>query len=392
MTSQSGPIGVFLIFLRLGLVSFGGPVAHLGYFREAFVTRRKWLSDTAYAQLVALCQVLPGPASSQVGFALGLHRAGMGGALAAWLGFTLPSALVMMLFALYYQQLNHWLGSDWLHGLKVAAVAVVAQAVWGMGRALCPDRRTRTLAVLAMCGVLLLPGPGWQVLIILTAGGLGSRLLPVEPAELDGPELRLPYSRRWAWAFLLVSLALLIALPLSVLLLPGSDLRLLDSFYRAGALVFGGGHVVLPLLQAEMVPSGLVGQDSFMAGYGMAQAVPGPLFTFAAYLGMQATGTGGALVALLGIFLPGFLLLLGVLPFYHGLYDKPLMQSALRGINAAVVGILLAALYQPVWLTAILSIRDFVLLGLSMLLLMSWQRPVYQVVGFCALAAGLGWH
>jgi chromate transporter len=378
---------VFAVFLRLGLSSFGGPVAHLGYFREEFVRRRGWLDERAYADLVALCQFLPGPASSQVGMAIGLYRAGLWGSLAAWLGFTLPSALLLVLFALGVARLEELGPTGWLHGLKVVAVAVVAQAVWGMAQSLTPDRPRVTLAIAAAIVALLLPGSLVQVAIIAASGVVGAWLL--RGAALEGSQpLPLRLGRRWGLLFLGLFFALLLALPM---LRQAPALAFFDSFYRAGALVFGGGHVVLPLLQAEVVPPGWVDPQAFLAGYGAAQAVPGPLFTFAAYLGavnqMGLEPLLGAALALVGIFLPAFLLVAGALPFWNRLRGYTRVQAALQGVNAGVVGILLAALYNPVWTGAIRNSADFALALGCFTLLAHWKAPPWLVV---LLAAGVG--
>ncbi|MBW8314092.1 MAG: chromate efflux transporter, partial [Hydrogenophaga sp.] len=365
---------VFLIFLRLGLTSFGGPVAHLGYFRTEFVERRRWLGEAAYADLVALCQFLPGPASSQVGMALGLGRAGYAGAFAAWAGFTLPSAIALIALALGLTQagdaLQSGAGAGLLHGLKVVAVAVVAQAVWGMARSLCPDAHRRALMLATAALLLIWPGTGTQLLAIALAGVLG--LLLMRPAA-DAPHepMSVPVSRRAGAAWLALFFALLLCLPLLAAALPTQALALIDAFYRAGALVFGGGHVVLPLLQAEVVPTGWVSQDAFLAGYGAAPAVPGPLFTFAAFLGasMSAAPTGwiGGLIALLAVFAPSFLLVAGALPFWESLRAQPRVRAALMGINAAVVGLLLAALWNPVITSGIRGVGDGLLAGVALL-------------------------
>lgn len=382
---------VLLIFLRLGLTSFGGPVAHLGYFREEFVSRRRWLSERSYADLVALCQFLPGPASSQVGIALGLSRAGYAGALAAWAGFTLPSALLLILLALGIAHDSHLIPGGVLHGLKVVAVAVVAQAVWGMARNLCTDVPRLTLMAGTTCVVLFEPSAWAQVSVIAVAAVIGLWLFkPGQATEHDA--LPLAVSRR-AGAFWLSLFALLLAgLPLLAQWQPGDLTALVDAFYRAGSLVFGGGHVVLPLLQAEVVPTGWVSNQAFMAGYGAAQAVPGPLFTFAAFLGastdLALSGWVGAMVCLLAIFAPAFLLVLGALPFWQVLRRSPRAQAALIGVNAAVVGLLLAALYQPVWTSAILRAADFGLAVVALVALMAWKLPPWSVVLGCALA---GW-
>ncbi|CRQ90069.1 putative chromate transport protein [Pseudomonas aeruginosa] len=331
-------LAVFLAFLKLGCSAFGGPIAHLGYFRDEFVRRRGWLSESSYADLVALCQFLPGPASSQVGMALGLARAGYPGALAAWLGFTLPSALLLVLFALGLGRWGALLPEGVLHGLKIAAVAVVAQAVWGMGRSLCPDRPRLTLMALSCASVLAWPTAWTQVAVIAGAGLAGRALLKTEAVE--GHE-RLPIAigYRGALLFLTLFAVLLVCLPLAARLWPEQWLRLLDAFYRAGSLVFGGGHVVLPLLQAEVVPKGWVDGDTFLAGYAAAQAVPGPLFTFAAFLGAASgpapNGWSGALLCLLAIFLPSFLLVAGALPFWERLRHERRVRATLAGVNAA---------------------------------------------------------
>jgi chromate transporter len=343
---------VLAVFFRLGLTSFGGPVAHLGYFREEFVTRRRWLDDRSYADLVALCQFLPGPASSQVGIAIGLLRAGYAGALSAWIGFTLPSALAMVLFAYGVSALGDVSGSGWLHGLKVAAVAVVAQAVLGMARTLAPDRERATLAVSAAIVVLAVPSAWGQIGAIIMGGVVGITMLRRE-APVDHAALPLRVSRTTGAVMLVWFFALLIGLPLLSALTPAQSVKEFDAFYRAGSLVFGGGHVVLPLLQASVVSPGWVSNDAFLAGYGAAQAVPGPLFTFAAYLGavMRPPPNGwiGATLCLVAVFLPSFLLVIGALPFWEELRQQATAQAALRGVNAAVVGLLLAALYHPVW-------------------------------------------
>ncbi|MNM44284.1 Chromate transport protein [compost metagenome] len=390
-TEQCRPWQVFLIFLRLGLTSFGGPVAHLGYFRTEFVTRRHWLSERGYADLVALCQFLPGPASSQVGIALGLSQAGYRGALAAWVGFTLPSALALMLIAQGITEAGQAMPDGIVHGLKVAAVAIVAQAVWGMGRNLCPDLPRITVMVVASCWVLLMPSAWMQVGVIAVAGVLGLFIFkPDQPADHDA--LPVTVSRRAGLYWLTLFFILLMGLPLLNALWSSQTLSLLGAFYRSGALVFGGGHVVLPLLQAEVVPSGWVSNETFLAGYGITQAMPGPLFTFAAFLGasMQSAPSGwlGGLLCLVAIFAPSFFLVFGTLPFWEQLRRNLRMQAAMQGFNAAVVGLLLAALYQPVWITAIVQPQDVVLALVALMALMVWKLPPWQVVIMCALA---GW-
>lgn len=389
MAKQSGAqvriSEVFRVFLWLGLTSFGGPVAHLGYFRTEFVERRRWLSEAAYADLVALCQFLPGPASSQVGFALGLMRAGPWGAAAAWLAFTLPSAVVLVLFALGAAVLDGPVASGLIHGLKIVAVAIVAHAVWGMARNLCPDKTRTGIALLAVFTVVFLSGPMGQVSAIV-AGGLAGLILCREVAMPTQERLHFSISRQAGIVALILFAGLLIVLPL----LAGSGvwLDILDAFYRSGALVFGGGHVVLPLLEAEVVQSGWVTPDAFLTGYGAAQAVPGPLFTFAAYLGALLPGVNalaGALLALLAIFAPGFLLLVGVLPFWNRFRQWGSAQALMRGANAAVVGILAAALYQPVWTSAIIGPYEFAMALTGFLLLTVWKLPAWAVVIVIAL-------
>lgn len=376
---------VFLAFLLLGLTSFGGPIAHLGYFRTEFVARRQWLTEQAYADLVALCQFLPGPASSQVGFALGLMRAGPWGAAMAWLAFTLPSAIVLVLFAFGAAVLDGPIASGIIHGLKVVAVAIVAHAVWGMARNLCPDKTRAGIALAAVFTVVVVSGPLGQVAAIVLGGLVGLALCRDSAAATPSEPLHFPVSRRAGTIALGLFAALLVLLPL----LAGSTiwLAIADAFYRSGALVFGGGHVVLPLLEAEVVQSGWITPDEFLAGYGAAQAVPGPLFTFAAYLGALLPGINGilgALLALVAIFVPGFLLLVGVLPFWNQFRQWGSAQALMRGANAAVVGILGAALYQPVWTSAIIGPYEFVLALTGFLLLTVWKLPAWAVVAIVA--------
>jgi chromate transporter len=388
---EANPGLIFLIFLRLGLTSFGGPIAHLGYFREEFVNRRGWLSDQAYADLVALCQFLPGPASSQVGIALGLSRGGYAGALAAWAGFTLPSAIALIVFALGIASWGALLPGGVLDSLKVVAVAVVAQAVWGMARNLCTDTARITIMAAASCLVLAWPSALGQVGVIVGAGILGLLLFKAPP---DVPHEPLPIiaSRRAGAAWLGLFVLLLLALPIVAQAWPASTLAMIDAFYRSGSLVFGGGHVVLPLLQAEVVPTGWVSNASFLAGYGAAQAVPGPLFTFAAFLGASMTqapsGWLGGLICLAAVFVPSFLLVFGALPFWEELRRSRHTQAALAGVNAAVVGLLLAALYQPVWTSAIRQPVDFGLALIALIALMFWKLPPWLVV---IASAAAGW-
>ncbi len=396
--AAAGPPGggsaleVLGVSTRLGLTSFGGPIAHLGYFREEYVARRRWLDEQTYADLVALCQFLPGPASSQVGIAIGIGRAGLLGGLAAWLGFTLPSALALVAFALGVRALGVT-ESGWLQGLKIVAVAVVAQAVWGMARQLAPDRTRATIAIGAALVALAWQSALAQILVIAAAGLLGWRLLPAGEI-VARPHGRVPVGRRLAVACWVAFFGLLIALPLLRQATASGAVAVFDSFYRAGSLVFGGGHVVLPLLQAEVVPPGWLTDEQFVAGYGAAQAVPGPLFTFAAYLGAVIAPLPnpivGAAVALVAIFLPSFLLVIGALPFWDALRARPAFQAALRGINAAVVGILLAALYTPVWTSAtdgpLAGPAPFALALAAFGLLQFWKLPPWLVVALAALA------
>jgi chromate transporter len=386
--ARSSPAEVFRVFLRLGLTSFGGPVAHIGYFREEFVARRKWLDERAYADLVALCQFLPGPASSQVGMAVGLSRAGYLGALAAWTGFTLPSAIALVLFAYGVAAIGGVAGSPWLQGLKIAAVAVVAQAVLGMMRTLTPDRERATLAVAAAILAIAVPTAWGQVGAIVLGGVVGRLWLRTGSPVSDGIALPLTVGRAAGAVWLALFFALLVALPILAAKTQSLPLDLIDAFYRSGALVFGGGHVVLPLLQAEVVPPGWVANSEFLAGYGAAQAVPGPLFTFAAYLGGVIGGWPIAALCLVAVFVPSFLLVAGALPFWEDLRRRTWAQSMLLGINAAVVGLLLAALYNPVWTSGITSAKDFALAMAAFLALYMWNVTPWLVVLLCAIVAG----
>lgn len=376
---------VFLVALRLGLTSFGGPVAHLGYFHQEYVVRRGWLDERRYADLLALCQFLPGPASSQVGIAVGTVRAGYLGGLLAWLGFTLPSAIALIVFALVVGSLDVT-DAGWLHGLKLAAVAVVAQAVWGMARNLATGRERATIAIVAAGFVLVAPSAATQVLVI-AAGALVGVLLFREGGSTDEVEAT-PRRRRSVFWLMLFALGL-VGLPLVA---AAADLRtvsVFDAFYRTGSLVFGGGHVVLPLIEQEVVPPGWLDEDTFIAGYGAAQAVPGPLFTFAAYLGaafeVEPNGVAGGLLALVAIFLPSFFLVWGVLPFWERLRAVPSVRSALVGVGAAVVGLLAAALYDPVWTSAVFEPRDLALALAAFGLLVAWKAPPWLVVVLAAL-------
>ena len=388
--AKGTPVEVFAAFLKMGLTCFGGPVAHLGYFRDEFVTRRGWLSDAAYADLVALCQFLPGPASSQVGFALGLMRAGWLGALAAFAAFTLPSALAMMGLALTAASVSGVGFSGAVQGLKIVAVAIVAQAVWGMARTLCPDGPRAAMAVGAVALLAVLPG--WAGMAgAIFAGAVAGLWLGRGAARGAAADLAVPVSHGQAWLALAAFGVLLAGLPM--LAGQAQGIAVLDGFYRAGALVFGGGHVVLPLLQAEVVAPGWVSADSFMAGYGAAQAMPGPLFAFAAFLGasMQAppSGWSGGVLCLLAIFAPSFLLVAGALPFWNRLRGNARMRAALSGINAAVVGLLLAALYDPVWTGAIHAPRDIALALAALAALALWKLPPWLVVTGCGVAGAM---
>jgi chromate transporter len=386
---QKGNAGeVFAAFLKLGLTSFGGPVAHLGYFRNEFVERRKWLDEQTYADLVALCQFLPGPASSQVGISIGLMRAGYFGALAAWTAFTLPSALALVLFAYGLAASGNALGSGWLHGLKVAAVAVVALAILGMARTLTPDRERASLAVLALVIALAIPSAWGQIGAILVGAVIGAAFLKAESPSAPAM-LKLPASRASGIFALAIFAALLVGLPILAATTGDQNIRLFDTFYRVGSLVFGGGHVILPLLQAEVVPAGWISNDAFLAGYGAAQAVPGPLSTFAAYLGAIIGGWETAVICLVAIFLPSFLLVVGILPFWEGLRRGTMAQAVLRGVNAAVVGLLLAAFYSPVWTSGIFTRADFGLAAVAFLLLFLWRTPPWLVVVLCAAGGQL---
>jgi len=383
---------VLMVFLRLGLTSFGGPIAHLGYFREEFVGKRRWLDDRTYADLVALCQFLPGPASSQVGIAIGLSRAGYAGALAAWTGFTLPSAIALVIFAYGVDALAGAGGTGWMHGLKVAAVAVVAQAVLSMMRSLTPDAQRATIAVVAAMVVLALPSAITQVGAI-AAGGLVGIMLLRSDAPTDHVSLPLAIGRRTGAVMLVLFFVLLIGLPLLASASTSHGLKLVDAFYRAGSLVFGGGHVILPLLKESVVSTGWATNDAFLAGYGATQAVPGPLTTFAAYLGVvmkpEPHGLVGAALCLVAVFLPSFFLVFGALPFWEELRRRKAAQGAMRGVNAAVVGILLAALYDPVWTAGITSPLDFALGVGAFLLLFMWKTPPWLVVILCAIGGAL---
>jgi chromate transporter len=394
---DGSPLEVLRIFAKLGVSCFGGPIAHIGYFRDEFVTRRRWLDEQAYADLVALCQFLPGPASSQVGFSIGLMRAGYLGGLAAWTGFTLPSAILLVLFAYGAASLNGPLGTGLLHGLKLVAVAIVSQAVWGMARSLCPDRERASIAAVAAVVILFSTTSVAQIAAILLGAVVGLWLCRGAPPA-PGGHVSMPVSRRAGAAALAAFFILLVGLLAVQGHAEPSGLNLFAAFYRAGALVFGGGHVVLPLLREAFVAPGWISDDTFLAGYGAAQAVPGPLFTFAAYLGTvvqaQPHGLAGAALGLFGIFLPGILILIGMLPFWDAFRIRPGAQAAMRGVNAAVVGILGAALYNPVFTSSVKGPGDFAIALVGFVLLTAWRAPPLIVVvasacGGMALALAL---
>lgn len=375
---------VLRVSTKLGLTSFGGPVAHLGYFHNEYIRRRKWMDERSYADLVALCQFLPGPASSQVGIGIGVMRAGLMGGVAAWIGFTLPSVIALVLFAYLLQGFDIG-NAGWIHGLKLVAVTIVAHAVLGMGQKLTPDRNRATIAIIAATVTLLWQTAISQALIIVLAGIIGLFLYKnTKIPEL--PDIRVPIKRSLAVICLVLFFGLLIILPFLRGITSLQWLPMFDSFYRSGSLVFGGGHVVLPLLEREVVPMGWLSKEDFLAGYGATQAVPGPLFTFAAYLGAIMNGWTGAIIATLGIFLPAFLLVVGALPFWDSLRRKPIIQGALVGVNAAVVGILLAALYDPIWTSSILAPADFALASILFIMLVFWKTPPWVVV----IAGALG--
>ena len=379
---------VFTAFLKLGLTSFGGPIAHLGYFRNDLVQRRKWIDEKGYADLVALSQFLPGPASSQVGFALGLLRGGPLGALAAWAAFTLPSAVLLVAFAFGAAAFGGPIGTGVIAGLKIVAVAIVAQAVWGMAKNLCPDRERATIALGAVLVVVLVAGSLGQVTAIVAGSAAGLLFCRNHQAEISR-HIDFPVSKTFGAISLVFFCALLFGLPVLAAATSSQGLAVFDAFYRAGSLVFGGGHVVLPLLESEVVRSGWVSHERFLAGYGAAQAVPGPLFTFAAYLGAvlgpEPNGLTGACIALGAVFLPGFLILLGVIPFWDSFRKRERAQALMRGANAAVVGILGAALYDPVFTSAIVGPLQFALALSCFVLLMAWKAPPWLVVIVAAM-------
>jgi chromate transporter len=390
LAASAGSVAeVFAAFLKLGLTSFGGPIAHLGYFRRELIERRKWIGEGEYAQLVALCQFLPGPASSQLGFSLGLLRAGWPGALAAFVAFTLPSALLLFAFAAALPQISGTIGNAAIHGLKLVALAVVAQGVLGMARQLCPDAPRATIATLA-AAVILLFGAAWVQLVAVALGAVAGLAVCRNVEPVAGGGLHLRYGPALGWTLLAVFALLLVGLPLAA---TGSDdlLAIAAGFYRAGALVFGGGHVVLPLLEETVVKPGWISPDEFLAGYGAAQAVPGPMFTLAAYLGARLPGSAGGLVgasvALVTIFLPGFLLVAGALPHWRRIAGWPSAARAIAGVNSAVVGLLGAALYDPVWTSAVRGPVDLAIALVGFTLLVAWRASALAVVVWCVLAS-----
>jgi chromate transporter len=382
------PLEVLFAFVKLGVGSFGGPIAHIGYFREEFVVRRRWLDERAYADLVGLCQFLPGPASSQVGFSIGLLRAGFAGALAAWTGFTLPSAMALVLFAYGAGKLAGPVGTGLLHGLKLVAVAIIAQAVWGMARTLTPDRERASIAVVAAL-IILFSATSVAQIAAIAFGGIAGLVLCRGAEPPAAGHLTLPVSRTVGLCALAAFFLVLLGLPILHSFVASPGLALFEAFYRSGALVFGGGHVVLPLLREAFVTPGWVSDDAFLAGYGAAQAVPGPLFTFAAYLGAvvgpSPHGIAGAVLGLIAIFLPGVLVLIGTLPFWDAFRRRANAQAAMRGINAAVVGLLGAALYNPVWTSTVKTSADLAIALVGFTLLTAWRAPPLVVVCVSAL-------
>jgi chromate transporter len=391
---SGSPWEVLLAFAKLGVSCFGGPIAHIGYFRDEFVVRRRWIDEPAFADLVALCQFLPGPASSQVGFSIGLMRGGYLGGLAAWTAFTLPSAILLVLFAYGANALRGPIGTGLLHGLKLVAVAIVAQAVWGMARTLTPDRARASIAVVVAV-IILFSSSSFAQIGAIALGGIAGLCLcrAAPPAPQDEGHMSIPVSRLIGLLALVVFFLLLGALPLLGTAIHSQSLALFNAFYRSGALVFGGGHVVLPLLREATVTPGWVSDNSFLAGYGAAQAVPGPLFTFSAYLGAvmksPPNGIAGAAISLIAIFIPGILVLTGALPFWETFRQRSNAQAVMRGVNAAVVGLLGAALYNPVWTSSVMAPGDFALALVGFVLLTVWRAPPLVVVAISALG-GIG--
>ncbi|WP_100405536.1 chromate transporter [Bacillus solitudinis] len=393
MTDKKGNIllsllEIFIVSTRLGFTSFGGPIAHLGYFHEEYVRRRQWMDEKSYADLVALCQFLPGPASSQVGIGIGVMRAGVFGGVVSFLGFTLPSIIALIIFALLLNSFG-FTDAGWIHGLKIVAVVVVAHAILGMAKNLTPDVKRKTIALFAVVITLVWQTAFTQVSVILLAGFVGFLLYQTHTIEKPSEEIQFPISHRFAIISIILFFGLLIALPILREATNLSWIAMFDSFYRSGSLVFGGGHVVLPLLEREFVPTGWLSEEEFLAGYGAAQAVPGPLFTFAAYIGAVINGWKGGLLATVAIFLPAFLLILGTLPFWNSLRRNPKIKGALMGVNAAVVGILIAALYHPIWTSSILSALDFALAAILFSMLVFWKLPPWMIVVTGALGGFL---
>ncbi|WP_108670266.1 chromate transporter [Peribacillus acanthi] len=374
----SALLEILVVSTKLGLTSFGGPVAHLGYFHEEYVRRRKWLDEKSYADLVALCQFLPGPASSQVGIGIGMMRDGLLGGIVSFLGFTLPSVIALIVFALILQGLDI-ANAGWIHGLKIVAVAVVAHAIMGMAEKLTPDLKRKAIALFALVATLLWQTAFTQVGVILISGLVGY-LLYKQHHEDEPSRMLFPISKRFAVICLSLFFSLLIVLPILREITEQNWVALFDSFYRSGSLVFGGGHVVLPLLEREFVPTGWLSEEAFLAGYGAAQAVPGPLFTFAAYIGAVINGWQGGLLATFAIFLPAFLLIAGTLPFWDVLRRNSKVKGALMGVNAAVVGILISAFYHPIWTSSILAPIDFAFAAILFSMLVYWKLPPWVIV------------
>ncbi|WP_338157673.1 chromate efflux transporter [Piscibacillus halophilus] len=369
---------ILFVATRLGLTSFGGPVAHLAYFQEEYIKRKKWLDDKTYADLIALCQFLPGPASSQVGISIGMIRGGVLGGILAWIGFTLPSVVALILFAMYVVQAD-LMDSTFIAALKVVAVAVVAHAILNMGKKLTPDLPRIAFAIIAAGLLLLVPLASMQLVVIGVAALVGYILF--RHKELDTQtSLNINLSKITGAVSLSLFFIILIALPLISQSVTNVYVQLFDIFYRVGSLVFGGGHVVLPLLERELVPNGFLSEEMFLAGYGAAQAIPGPLFTFSSYLGQVASGLTGAIVATIGIFLPSFLLLIGILPFWKSISQFKAVRAALIGVNASVVGILLAAFYDPIFTSAVADSVDFAVALVGFSLLQFWKKPAWLVV------------
>lgn len=378
---------LLFVTTRLGLTSFGGPIAHLGYFYDEYVRRRKWIDEKNYADLVALCQFLPGPASSQVGIGIGVMRAGILGGIVSFIGFTLPSVIVLIIFALILKELNV-ADAGWIHGLKIVAVAVVAHAILGMAKTLTPDLNRKAIALFALVGTLLWQTAFTQVAVIVISAIIGF-LLYKQHTENNETKIHFPISKGFAVICLILFFGLLFLLPILREVTSLNFIAMFDSFYRSGSLVFGGGHVVLPLLEREFVPTGWLSEEAFLAGYGAAQAVPGPLFTFAAYLGAVIDGWQGGLLATIAIFLPAFLLILGTLPFWDSLRRNPKMKGALMGVNAAVVGILIAAFYHPIWTSSILTPIDFAFAAILFSMLVYWKMPPWVIVVTGAIGGSL---